>query len=101
MAKCETDCRDELYTEINKKADRSGIWKFTSIIIGVVAIIWGIIFLPFEESRKQTNINTIQIMKLTTILEEQMKLTTILEAQSKSNERLTKEVRELIEVMKK
>ena len=91
MAKCETDCRDELYTEINKKADRSGIWKFTSIIIGVVAIIWGIIFLPFEESRKQTNINTIQIMKLATILEEQ----------NKSNERLTREVKELIREIKK
>ena len=56
MAKCETECRDELYTEINKKADRNGIWKFTSIIIGVVAIIWGIIFLPFEESKPKTSI---------------------------------------------
>ena len=91
MAKCETECRDELYTEINKKADRSGIWKFTSIIIAVLAIIWGIIFLPFEESRKQTQVNTIQIMKLTTILEEQ----------NKSNERLTREVKELIREIKK
>ena len=91
MAKCETECRDELYTEINKKADRSGIWKFTSIIIAVIAIIWGIIFLPFEESRKQTNINTIQIMKLTTISEQQ----------SRSNEYLAKEVRELLREMKK
>ena len=91
MVKCETDCRDELYTEINKKADRSGVWKFTSIIIAVIAIIWGIIFLPFEESRKQTNINTVQIMKLTTILEQQ----------SESNERLTREVKELIREIKK
>jgi len=91
MTKCETECRDELYTEINKKADRSGIWKFTSIIIAVLAIIWGIIFLPFEESRKQTQVNTIQIMKLTTILEEQ----------NKSNERLTREVKELIREIKK
>ena len=86
MAKCETECRDELYTEINKKADRSGIWKFTSIIIGVVAIIWGIIFLPFEESRKQTNINTIQIMKLTTISEQQ----------TKSNEELSGDIKILL-----
>jgi len=91
MAKCETDCRDELFGEINKKADRSGIWKFTSIIIAVVVIIWGIIFLPFEESRKQTNINTIQIMKLTTISEQQ----------SKSNDHLTKEIRELIKEIRK
>jgi len=91
MVKCETDCRDELFGEINKKADRSGIWKFTSIIIAVIAIIWGIIFYPFEESRKQTHLNTIQIMKLTTISE----------VQSKSNEYLAKEVRELIREMKK
>jgi len=91
MAKCETECRDELYTEINKKADRNGIWKFTSIIIAVVAIIWGIIFLPFEESRKQTHLNTLQIMKLTTISEEQ----------SKSNDQLTREVRELIKEIRK
>ena len=91
MAKCETDCRDEIFSKLNKKADRNGIWKFTSIIIGVVAIIWGIIFLPFEESRKQTNINTVQIMKLTTISEQQ----------SRSNEYLAKEVRELIREIKK
>ena len=91
MAKCETECRDELYTEINKKADRSGIWKFTSIIIAVLAIIWGIIFLPFEESRKQTQVNTIQIMKLTVISEQQ----------TKSNDQLTREVRELIGEIRK
>jgi len=91
MAKCETECRDELYTEINKKADRSGVWKFTSIIIAVLAIIWGIIFLPFEESRKQTQVNTIQIMKLTVISEQQ----------TKSNDQLTREVRELIGEIRK
>ena len=91
MTKCETNCRDELYTEINKKADRSGIWKFTSIIIAVLAIIWGIIFLPFEESRKQTHENTIQIMKLTTIIEQQ----------SESNKNLAFEVKALIREMRK
>ena len=91
MAKCETECRDEIFEKLDKKADRSGVWKFTSIIVAVVVVICGIICLPFEESRKQTHLNTLQIMKLTTIVEQQ----------SKSNNSLTSEVKELIREIKK
>jgi len=109
MAKCETDCRDEIYTVLNKKVDKSGLWKFASVIIATTGVLWGVVSLSFsenaklrgqviEENKKQVvdndkriTANALQIMKLTTIVEQQ----------SKSNESLVKEIKDLIKEIKK
>lgn len=40
MAKCETECRDEIYAKLESKVDKGGVWKFVSIIVVVLGILW-------------------------------------------------------------
>lgn len=47
MAKCETECRDEIFekmdgikTKVDGKVDKAGVWKFAGIIISIVVVLW-------------------------------------------------------------
>jgi len=59
MAKCETECRDEIYKEfgdvrtcVGKKVDKSSMWRSLLISLAVLTFVWGIVAWALTDSTK-------------------------------------------------
>jgi len=109
MAKCETECRDELFTVINKKADKSGVWKAVIITLGVGTLFWGVIAWSFAESGKLKDLSAAEIKQRCQENSRQISGTAIKIAEivikvkqlQESNEELSIDVKTLIREIRK